>query len=227
MKELLGNRILVVGAHPDDEVLGCGGLLAANAHSGGENHVLIVSEGSAAQYGQDQEASQRRHLQLVRATELLGVKKVFHWDYPDMRLDEVSHIELNSRIQQLIEEGEYDFVFTHHPYDVNLDHQIVFRSVLVATRPVPKSRVRGLLTYHINSSTEWGMTSQSERFYPNAYLNISNWLDNKLTALSFYEDEMREYPHPRSIEAVRNRAYVFGSEVGYTAAEAFNIIYLR
>ncbi|MCK0743674.1 PIG-L deacetylase family protein [Chromohalobacter nigrandesensis] len=227
MKELLGKRILVIGAHPDDEVLGCGGLLAANADAGGESHVLIVSEGNAAQYGQNEEASKLRHSQLVGAGESLGVSQIFHWDYPDMRLDEVPHIELNSHLQNLISGGGYEFVFTHHPYDVNLDHKVVFQSVLVAVRPTPSCCVKGLFTYHVNSSTEWGMACHTDRFIPNAFLDISNWLDRKLNALSVYKDEIREYPHPRSIKAVRDRARVFGSEVGYEAAEAFGVIYWR
>ncbi|WP_163575260.1 PIG-L deacetylase family protein [Halomonas faecis] len=227
MKEILGRRLLVVGAHPDDEVLGCGGLLVANAEAGGESHVLIVSEGSAAQYGKNEEASNRRHSQLVKAAESLSVSEVIHWDYPDMRLNEVSHIELNGRLQKTIEEGRYELVFTHHPYDVNLDHQVIFRSVMVAARPTPDCCVRGVFTYHVNSSTEWGMASFSERFSPNAFLDISDWLDVKIKALGIYEEEVREYPHPRSFEAVRDRARVFGSEVGAEAAEAFSVIYWR
>ena len=105
MNEILGSHILVIGAHPDDEVLGCGGLLAANNNAGGKSDVLIVSEGTSAQYGDDMISSQQRHNQLEEISKLLGVDDLWHWDYPDMRLDEVSHIELNSRIQNLISES--------------------------------------------------------------------------------------------------------------------------
>lgn len=227
MREILGSRFLVIGAHPDDEVLGCGGLIAANAAASGTTDVLIVSEGASAQFDGDVEASIRRNAQLSAAAAILGVDQLFHWDYPDMRLDEVSHVELNSRLHQLVLEGNYDYVFTHHPYDVNLDHQVVFRSTLVATRPVPRSNVRAVFTYFVNSSTEWGIGSHSERFVSNCFLDISQWLDVKLAAFSEYEEEVRDYPHPRSLEAIKNRALVFGSDVGAEAAEAFSLIYWR
>ena len=144
-----------------------------------------------------------------------------------MCLDGVSHIELNSKMQSLINQGDYSYVFTHHPFDVNQDHQVVFRSTMVAARPTPSSSVRGLFTYHVNSSTEWGMGSNTERFVPNVFLDITKWIDIKQQALGLYLDEIREYPHPRSLEAVKNRALVFGAEVGVKAAEAFNLIYWR
>jgi LmbE family N-acetylglucosaminyl deacetylase len=227
MNEILGSHILVIGAHPDDEVLGCGGLLAANNAAGGKSDTLIISEGTSAQYGDGMTPRQQRHDQLEEASKLLGVDNLWHWDYPDMRLNEVSHIELNLKIQSLISEVDYSYVFTHHPYDVNQDHRVVFRSTMVATRPTPSSSVRGVFTYHVNSSTEWGMGSNTERFVPNAFLDITKWIDIKQQALGFYLDEIREYPHPRSLEAVKNRALVFGSEVGVEAAEAFNLIYWR
>ena len=227
MREILGSRCLVIGAHPDDEVLGCGGLIAANFKTGGVTDVLIVSEGTAAQFDSNPDASARRKAQLSAASSKLGVRKIFHWNYPDMRLDEVSHIELNSRLHQLLVEGGYEYVFTHHPYDVNLDHQVVFRSTLVATRPTPFSKVRGVFTYFVNSSTEWGVGSISERLFPNCFLDISEWLETKLDAFSVYEEEVRDYPHPRSLDAIKNRAAVFGSDVGVKSAEAFSLIYWR
>lgn len=227
MRDILGHRILVIGAHPDDEVLGCGGLIAANNAANGKTDVLIVSEGSAAQYANNPAASARRKSQLASVASIVGIDNVHHWDYPDMRLDSVAHLELNSRIHTLITEGAYEFVFTHHPYDVNLDHQVVFRSSMVATRPTPQSPVRGLFTYFVNSSTEWGIASAAERFVPSCFLDISEYLDVKLRALGVYEEELREFPHPRSIEAVKNRALVFGADAGLQAAEAFNVIYWR
>lgn len=227
MTGLLGRRLLVVGAHPDDEVLGCGGLIAANAAVGGESHVLIVSEGSSAQNGNNPNLMKRRHAQLERAVSHLGATALDHWDYPDMQLDTVPHTELNKALQKYIEGGEFSVVLTHHPFDINRDHQVLFRSVLVACRPTPESPVDALLTYHINSSTEWAMGPPNERFAPSLYVDITAQLDRKLEALSFYEEELREYPHPRSIEAVRDRARVYGSEVGLEAAEGFHLVYAR
>ncbi|CAI8156419.1 MAG: Uncharacterised protein [Formosa sp. Hel3_A1_48] len=227
MREILGSKILIIGAHPDDEVLGCGGLMAANFEANGITDILIVSEGTSAQFNSDKKASLRRKKQLKDSASMLGVAEIFHWDYPDMRLDEISHVELNSRIHNLIEEGEYKYIFTHHPHDVNLDHQVVFRSTLVATRPTPTSKVRGVFTYFVSSSTEWAMGNVSERFVPTCFLDISYLIEKKLDAFSIYEEEIRQYPHPRSIKAIKNRAHVYGSDVGVLAAEAFSLIYWR
>lgn len=227
MNEVLGQNILVIAAHPDDEVLGCGGLLLANASSGGQSHVLVVTEGSAAQHANCEEMSKKRHQQLVDATAILGVQKVVHWDYPDMELDQVSHVELNSRLHEFISEGRYQWVFVHHPHDVNLDHQVLYSSALVACRPTPSCCVKGMMTYHVNSSTEWGFGPSSIRFAPNCFIDIAPYLDKKLQAFNAYTDEIRDYPHPRSLSAIRDRARVYGSEVGSHAAEAFSLIYWR
>jgi len=227
MEFVLGSKILVIGAHPDDEVLGCGGLIYRNSLAKGHTDVLIVSEGTSAQTIQKDGLSEERHEQLLNAFKLLEGANVFHWSYPDMRLDTVSHIELNKKIYELLHENKYDYVFTHHPYDVNLDHRVVFDSTLVATRPTPRSSLKGLFTYYVNSSTEWGVKSNNEKFHPNSYLNIEIALEKKISALLCYKDEIRKFPHPRSVDAVKYKAYSFGAEVGYKAAEVFNIIFLR
>src|SRR5699024_146591 len=113
------------------------------------------------------------------------------------------------------------------PYDVNLDHKTIFRSALVACRPQPNCCVKTFLTFHVNSATEWGMASDAEKFSPNVYIDISEFLDRKIEALSIYKEELRPYPHPRSLEAVRGRARVFGAEIGMESAEAFHLIYSR
>ena len=227
MEFVLGKKILVIGAHPDDEVLGCGGLIHRNSSENGKTDVLIVSEGTSAQLSKNKNLSIERHDQLLNAVDLLGGDNVIHWDYPDLMLDEVKHLELNKKISNLISEGGYDYVFTHHPYDVNLDHRIVFDSTLVATRPTPEQKLKGLFSYYVNSSTEWGVKSKSEIFTPNAYLNIENSLEKKIEAFLLYVDEIREFPHPRSKDAIKYKAYAYGSDIGFMAAEAFNTIYLR
>lgn len=227
MSGIIGSRLLVIGAHPDDEVLGCGGTIATNAKKGGHTTVLIATEGSGAQNNYNPELMKRRHNQLMKCSEILGAQKVFHWDYPDMELETVPHLKLNAALQSFIQEGGYEYVFVHHPYDLNRDHQVLFRSVSVACRPTPGSTVNGLLAYHVNSSTDWSMASAAERFVPNVYIDISDFLEIKLKALAVYEEEAFDYPHPRSIEAVRDRARVFGSEVGLHAAEGYNLVFWR
>jgi LmbE family N-acetylglucosaminyl deacetylase len=220
-------RNLVIAAHPDDEVLGPGGTIALKAMEGEHTSVLIVSEGASAQFDGDLDRVNERAQQLQEACEILGIAHLEHWGYPDMRLADVSHMELNSRLAAYIEDNEIDTIFVHHPFDVNIDHQVVFRSVMVACRPVPGSYVRRLYTYHVNSSTEWNFSAPAERFLPNSYFDITKTLPAKLKALQVYRDELREFPHPRSLQAVEARALTLGSEVGFKAAEAFCLIYAR
>ncbi len=227
MNFVLGKKILVIGAHPDDEVLGCGGLISANSKKGGITDILITSEGVSAQKNWTKKEQAQRHEQLEEAINFLGANKVFHLKFKDMALNEIPHTELNDSLSGVIHKNNYDYIFTHHPYDVNLDHRIVFDSTLVACRPVAESSISGLFTYFVNSSTEWGIKSPHERFCPTAYLDISNYIDKKLDALRFYKNEIRDFPHPRSCEAVKYKANVFGSEVGYEFAEAFGVIFLK
>jgi len=227
MNKILGARVLVIAAHPDDETFGCGGMIAKNSLAGGVSDILIVSEGTSAQFAHDSDARQTRHQQLLDSAALLGADRVLHWDYPDMNLDTVPHAKLNAEIASVIQEGKYQFVFTHHPHDINKDHQVVARSVMVAARPLPSTRLEGVFAFHTCSSTEWAYASNAEKFSPNCYQDITDCLDLKLKACELYVEELRQYPHPRSIEAIRNRALVFGADVGLPAAEGFSLIYWR
>jgi LmbE family N-acetylglucosaminyl deacetylase len=189
--------------------------------------VVIVTDGSSAQYPGDEEQLRRKQEQARCATRSLGCDALVQWDYPDMRLDAVPHVELNASLQRLIDEHRFDTVFVHHPSDVNLDHRRIYESTLVATRPTPDGPVRQLLAYEVNSSTEWGAGMPWAAFRPDVYVDISATIERKLAALEHYRGELRPYPHPRSLEAVRDRARVRGAEVGMASAEAFELVFMR
>lgn len=220
-------NVLVVAAHPDDEVLGVGGTMPLLKQAGGRVTVIIVTDGSSSQYEGDAETLRRKHQQARNANDLLGVDELLQWDFPDMRLDTVPHIELNRAFEAVIDEQQFDTVFVQNGEDVNLDHLAVYRSILVATRPVPGQPVRSLLSYHVNSSTEWGSRTQGTIFCPNYYIDISSTIQQKLDAMICYEDELRPAPHPRSLPAIRSRAEVFGSEIGVSHAEGFKLLLHR
>jgi LmbE family N-acetylglucosaminyl deacetylase len=186
--------------------------------------LLIASDGSSAQFGDDMEACERRTSHFEKACDILGIGRRTILDFPDMRLDTVPHIELNRAIGNVAAEGGYDTVLTHHPGDVNLDHKQVFNSVMVVARPVPGASIRTVATFFVNSSTEWGAPLVDGPFAPNLFVDIGTTIDSKLAALAAYEDELRDWPHPRSVEAVKARAQTVGSEVGVSHAEAFQLI---
>lgn len=211
--------VLVVGAHPDDEVLGAGGTIAKHANAGDEVHVLIVTEGASQQYD-DETLIDQKVTETQQCAETLGVEAVHHGDLPDMRLDAVDHVEINSVIESVVESVGPDVVYTHSPTDVNKDHQHVYDSTLVATRP--NSGVQRVLSYEVPSSTNW--TGAGQQFDPSVYVDITETLERKLAGFAAYESEHREYPHPRSAEAIEAYAKMRGTAAGYRAAEAFQLV---
>lgn len=221
---LASRKTLVIVAHPDDETLGAGGTIRLLAHAGARVDLLVVTDGSSAQFGDDMGARSRRNAHLNKACDILGIKRCVVLDFPDMRLDTVPHIELNRAISKVAAEENYDTILTHHPGDVNKDHEQVFNSVMVVARPLPDSSIRNLATFFVNSSTEWGAPLANGIFLPNLFVDIDNTIDHKLEALAAYQDELRSWPHPRSVEAVRVRAQTVGSEVGVGYAEPFQLI---
>ncbi|WP_152042647.1 PIG-L deacetylase family protein [Salinigranum salinum] len=212
--------VLAVGAHPDDEVLGPGGTLARHADVGDEVHVLIVTEGTTAQYD-DESLAETKRKEARRCADTLGVAEVHFGDLPDMRLDDVPHVEVNAVVESVVDRIDPDTVYTHARNEVNRDHVAVHESTLVATRPT--SGVDRVLAYETPSSTEWTGGS-TPRFSPTAYVDVGDVLDRKVEAFAAYETETREFPHPRSAEALRARARTRGTEAGFGAAEAFELV---
>jgi LmbE family N-acetylglucosaminyl deacetylase len=216
-------NVLVIGAHPDDEVLGAGGTMAKHVDAGDEVHVLIVTEGTTQQYDDDSIIEQKRH-EARNCADVLGIEAVHFGDLPDMRLDDVPHVEINAVIESAISELSPDIVYTHSPHEVNLDHKAVYDSTLVATRPA--TDVSRVLAYETPSSTGWtgGTTAQ---FGADVYIDISGYVEIKIEAFSAYNSEARSFPHPRSGKSLSARATTRGSEAGFTAAEAFSLVYER
>ncbi|MGH9339554.1 MAG: PIG-L deacetylase family protein [Acidobacteriota bacterium] len=221
------NNVLVIAAHPDDEVLGVGGTIPILRSKGARVTVLMVTEGSSTQYKGDDGAATAKRSQMKEANRIIGTDELAEWDFPDMRLDTVEHQQLNSAFNEFLHTRGFDTVFVHGDIDINLDHQIIYRSLMVAARPHPAQPVRTVLTYQVNSSTEWGGQAMGRTFAPNLYIQIDETIETKLAAMAAYKDELRPYPHPRSIRALRERAAVYGTEVGYRFAEAFRLILSR
>lgn len=217
-------KILVVAAHPDDEVYGMGGTMAKLASLGHEIHVLIVTDGCTAQYADRPdlpEIVEEKRAEAMEANRLLGVKEVHFGTFPDMRLDTVPHVEVNRLIEETVDTVQPEAVYTHFYGDVNLDHQMVYRSTLVAVRPIPGQCVRELYCYRVPSSTEWSPQLEHTVFLPNVMTDISGFTDVKEQALRAYQTETRPYPHPRSPQYVRETDRARGLEWGLGPAESF------
>jgi LmbE family N-acetylglucosaminyl deacetylase len=214
---------LVVGAHPDDEVLGMGGTVARHAlHEGCEVVVLCVSDGSSSQCPVDGDQLRRKHDGALAAAEILGVREYIQHDLPGSYLNEVPHVEVNKVVEELVSDFRPGTVYTVHP-DVNLDHRSVFRSVMVATRPRAGSSVRRVLTFATRSSIEWTAPFESS-FRPNWFTDISATIDDKIAAFECYETERRAWPHPRTARSIRVTAESCGASVGCDFAEEFTLV---
>ena len=216
----MSGRALVLAPHPDDEVLGVGGTIAKWAGTGDMDvHVAIMTVGSPPLF-------ERGDVELVRAeamqaNEVLGVAEVHFAGLPAAELDSVPHHELNAAISGLVSAVSPSVVLVPFLGDVHLDHQLVFRSAMVALRPAPGVEIESVYAYETVSETNWNAPFITPAFVPNTYSDISGWLDTKLAAMSAYQSQLREFPDERSLQALRALAEHRGSTVGVPAAEAF------
>jgi LmbE family N-acetylglucosaminyl deacetylase len=217
--------ILVVAAHPDDELLGCGGTLARHARAGDAVHILILATGAASR-GKDGVDGQISELEknARSAAEIIGARPPLFGGFPDNAMDSVELLAVVKRIEAVIADIQPDVVYTHHGGDLNIDHRIAHEAVMTACRPLPEAPVRAIYAFETSSSTEWASAESQPGFRPTRFTDISETLEVKLSALACYETEMRDFPHPRSNEAITSLAKVRGAAAGLKAAEAFTVL---
>ncbi len=218
-------NVLVIAAHPDDEVLGCGGTIARLAAGGDAVSILILAEGLTSRVGfdpvRDAGALKVHQERAWRAGALLGAKEVRLTGFPDNRMDTVPLLDVTQAIEREIARVRPEIVFTQHGGDLNVDHVVTFRATLTATRPMSNCPVRRVYAYEVGSSTEWAFQQFEPRFQAQAFFDITSQLETKIAAMEIYESEARLFPHPRSPEALRANARRWGATVGVQAAEAF------
>ena len=225
----MNNSVFVIAAHPDDEVLGCGGSIARHADAGDHVQVLIVAEGATSrqqQRDQGQVGTELSDLAIAaqKAGEILGATGVELLDLPDNRLDSIDRLDLVKLIEAKIEHYQPQIVYTHHAGDVNIDHRRLHESVVTACRPTPGHCVKRLLSFEVASSTEWQPPGSAPAFQPNWFVDISSQWSRKRLALEAYANEMRPWPHARSVKALEHLARWRGAQVGVQAAEAFCLL---
>jgi LmbE family N-acetylglucosaminyl deacetylase len=216
--------ILVLAAHPDDEVLGCGGTIAKFSDEGVAVHVAFLADGVFSRAGE--EKAQRSELVSRRgaaqkACDILGVRSVSFGDFPDNRMDTIPLLQITQAVEALIVKHQPQTVFTHHAGDVNIDHRRLHDAVVTACRPQRGYPVKTLLCFEVPSSTEWQLPGSAPAFAPNWFVDISVTLARKVAALDAYAEELRAWPHPRSLQGVEHLAHWRGATVGVDAAEAF------
>ena len=222
----MNQTVLVVAAHPDDEVLGCGATIARHAANGDRVHILILAEGATSRRAQRDRGASKQALSRLgacaqRAGRILGAKSVTLEDLPDNRLDSVDLLDIVKIVERHVERLSPHTIYTHHSGDLNVDHRKVHEAVATACRPLPGAAVRRLLSFEVPSSTEWQLPGSQPPFQPTCFVDASRTLALKLRALRAYAQEMRPFPHPRSLRAVEHLAKWRGASAGLAAAEAF------
>lgn len=216
--------ILVVAAHPDDEILGCGGTIAKLAKDN-DVYSLVLGEGVTSRDNKRVLSKRKLDLdslkkEMKRANKILGVKRVFCADLPDNRFDSIALLDITKQIEKIITKIKPVIVFTHFGKDLNIDHQLTYQSVLTATRPLPEQSVKEIYAFETVSSTEFNFPLT---FSPDSFSEISEYIDLKIQALAEYS-EMRPFPHPRSLDHIRHVATYWGTRVGLDSVEPFQTI---
>lgn len=231
LESLRNKRIMVVVAHPDDEVLGLGATMYRLIHDYQcITHVVILGEGITSRSDIRDIEKWEKELSIHKsniesARKKIGYHTLSTFDFPDNRFDSIPLLDIIKVIEKEKNSFNPDVVFTHHGGDVNIDHQRTFEAVLTSNRPIETEKVKTIITFETMSGTEWRASSDPKHFIPNLLVEVSeDGLAAKLTAMDCYEFEKRNYPHPRSAEALRIRAQMWGVANGVQLAEAFQII---
>lgn len=216
-------RVLALVAHPDDETLGCGATLAKHAKDGDAVAVVCFADGVASRFtgkgtGAWIKFARERHQQFRAACKILGTENVFIHQYADNCMDNVPQLQVVRHLEIHLERFKPTIVYTHHGGDLNVDHRVMHDCVRVACRPQSGCTVKALYFFEVPCSTTWG-----EGFNPTYFIDARETLETKLEAARCYKDELKEPPHPRSIEGIRHIAAVRGNKVHMDYAEAFAV----
>lgn len=220
---MVNKKILIVAAHADDEALGCGGTVARHTAEGDEVHAIFMADGVNSRANSAVDDLPRRMAAAMQAHKILGLKSVKYLEFPDNCMDSIPLLKIIQTLEKAINTISPQIIYTHHYGDLNIDHSITHRAVMTACRPQPERVLEAIYCFEVLSSTEWA-TPALEPFLPNVFIDISDYLNQKIQALHAYKLEMRSAPHSRSIEHAECLARHRGNSVGVGAAEAFMLI---
>jgi LmbE family N-acetylglucosaminyl deacetylase len=223
---MITNRVLIFVAHPDDEVLGCGGTIAFHRSKGDDVAVCYLSEGVSSRYDINKtaewiEEKNERERMAIQASNILDFEILYFLSLPNLRMEDHSNLDLVKKLIKIIDKFDPKIVYTHFPGDLNTDHQITFKAVFTALRPNTAKNVKVIRCFEVLSSTEWAANINEPSFRPDTYVDVTDFINKKFDSVKAYEKEMRSFPHPRSEEVIRSLMQFRGSQVGFNYAEAF------
>ncbi|RUR97099.1 hypothetical protein EFW57_03339 [Bacillus velezensis] len=220
-------KVMVFAAHPDDEIIGVGGTLAKHVRQGDSVSAVIMAEGKSSRktdYKKPEDSvMEHSNQETEQALSTLGIHDFVRLNLPDNRMDSMDLLDVVKEAEKQINRFQPDIVYTQYGGDINIDHSVVFRAVMTATRPLPGHTVKRVFAYETLSSTEWNYC-QKDQFHANFFVNIEDELETKLKSMACYGSELRDFPHPRSLQAIEHNARVWGAKAGFSAAEAFMLV---
>jgi len=219
------NKILIIAPHPDDEVLGCGGIIAKNAAKGNDVYVVIVTNayvGAPEMF--TEKGTEKVRIEARNSHEFLGVKETFFLDFPAPRLDTIPSYKLSIALLEIINKLGIDTLYIPHRGDIHKDHRVTFEAALVAARPINNCPVNTIYAYETVSETEWAAPFGDDVFIPTVFEDITPYIEKKKKAFTYFTAQERKFPHPRSLQNLEYLSKLRGATVGFNNAEAFMLV---
>ena len=220
----MGEVVLVIVAHSDDESISMAGTIVKHVSKGDKVFVVSMTDGISSRANSNIDEIRHRKKSSYLASQELGFSGGVCYDFKDNAMDSYPLIEIVKAVEEAKQTYKPTLVYTHSGADLNVDHRVVSNAVLTAFRPQPNEKCKELRLFEVASATDYGNPAITGSFSPNLFLNISDEWSSKMRALEAYKAEMRDYPHSRSIEGIQNLAKLRGNQVGYELAEAFEVI---
>jgi LmbE family N-acetylglucosaminyl deacetylase len=218
-------KILVVAAHPDDEILGCGGTILKHINNGDDVNILFISDGESSRKNGTSIKIDQRKKKAIKVARLLGSRSPIFLNLKDNSLDGYLLLEIIKKIELVFKKIRPEIIYTHFKNDLNVDHQITYKAVMTVCRPGEMNFVKEIYSFEISSSTDWAHP-QLDAFRPNVIVDIGRFLKKKISLIKIYSKELRRYPHSRSLKSIKNKSQFRGNQFSLKHAEAFELIRL-
>lgn len=215
------NNLLIVAAHPDDEIIGCGGTIL-KLKKNYNIEAIFMTDGISSRYKKNtpRKKIKNRREECLRVFKYLKIKKPTFCNFPDNQMDKVPLIEIVKVLEKKINKFKPNTIMTHFENCLNIDHRLTYQAVITAARPLKNSSVKKILSFEVPSSTDWALFSK-KNFQPNYFVDISIYIKKKIHALKLYKSELKKYPHSRSIKNIKSLAQIRGTSCGVNYAEGF------
>lgn len=220
----MNKSVLIIAAHPDDETIGCGGTILKHIDDRDTVNIITLTDGVSSRDSLSSSDERERNIAANKAIKLLGANWVGCGTFPDNNMDSIPILKIIKFIESFKKEYYPNIIYTHSPNDLNVDHGIAAMATLTAFRPEPAEKYDEIRFFEVASSSDFSVKQLNNKFEPNLFININNFLEKKIKALECYDEEIRDYPHSRSYKKIKALAEYRGAQSGMNFAEAFEVV---